>query len=203
MKVVRLEVVTNQLAKLSISSQLAGLSIDAPARRIKSIQPQRARMEVSRENPRIDIDMEQFRNNIGMKSIGTLTAELGRQAFGQARQAIVEMDRNGDAMAQLPHHGNVIAQIARNRMLTPSRPITGTGVAQDPTVGMTGHPGSLSVDWSMQDMSISWDENQAPVITLEPKPSVDIRLAQKPHIEFRVVEQMIPALAGRTIDEQV
>lgn len=203
MKVVRLEVESQQMARLHIESQRAGLSIDAPFRRIKSIQPPRAKMKVRREAPSMDIDMERFRNNVGLKSINTLTQELSRQASNKASQAIKEMDRYGDAMAQLPHNGNIIAQIARNSVLAPGKPLTGTGVAQDATVGMTGHPGSFSIDWSMQDMSIRWDENQAPVITLEPKPSVDIQLAQAPNIEFKVVEQRIPAPTGRTIDAQV
>lgn len=203
MKVVRLEIVSQQMAKLGIETQRAELSIKAPVRKIQSIQPKRARMVIKREAPSLDIDMARFRNNVGLKDIGTLTQELSRQASNQASQAIREMDRNGDAMAKLPHSGNMIAQIARNRLLAPGKPLAGTGMAQDPTVGMAGHPGSISIDWSTQDMTISWDENQAPIITLEPKPSVDIQLAQEPNIEFRVVEQMIPAETGRAIDAQM
>lgn len=203
MKVVRLEIVSRQMARLSIESQRAGLSIEAPARRIRSIQPHSATMEVSLENPSIDVDMERFQNNVGLKSVPTLTRDISRQASNHADQAIKEMNRNGDAMARLPRNGNVIAQIAKNEVLAPVQPLTGSGVAQDATVEVTGHPGSVSIDWSMQDMSIIWDENQAPVIRLEPKPSVNIELAQAANIEFRVVEQMIPAESGRKIDAQI
>jgi hypothetical protein len=68
---------------------------------------------------------------------------------------------------------------------------------------MKSDPGSLSIDCSMHDISITWDDYQAPVITIEPKPSVDIVLVQEPHLAFRVVENTYPPESGRTIDKEV
>ncbi len=104
-------------------------------------------------------------------------------------------------MAKLPRKGgNPAAEIARRNMLKIRRPIQRGLIS--PTVPMKGDPGSLSIDWLIHDLVIKWDDYQSPVITLDPKPSVDVEMVQEPRLEFKVVEQSIPPEAGRTIDKK-
>ncbi len=190
------------MARISVQAQLARLNIDVPMRRIKTVQKPRAQMTIDREKPSLEINMESLRNNIGLKSIRTLTREIAAQSFSQVRQAIKNIENNGDYAATLPQRGNPIAQIARNAIVS-ARPAPAPRGASDPTVSVTSNPGSLNIDWSMQDVSITWDDYQTPVITIEPKPSVDIVLEQEPHLAFKVVEHTYPPESGRTIDEEV
>lgn len=181
---------------------MAGLSINTPMRRIKAVQQQRPQMTVKREYPSLDVDMQSLRDNIGLKSVGTLVKESASQAYAKVQQGIKNIENNGDAIAALPQQGNPIAEISRSAMLRVKQAPT-SGGAVDPTVPIKSNPGSLRIDWSVQDIAISWDNYQSPIITVEPKPSVDIALAQKPHLEFRVVEQSFPPETGRTIDQAV
>jgi hypothetical protein len=189
------------MARLRIEVQLARLSIDYKHRRIKEIQQQSAQMKVSREYPSLQVDMRSLRNNIGLKNIEVLVRENVSQAYSSVQQSIKTIENSGDQIAALPRKGNAIAAIARQNMLRTRQPSVPRGVS-DPTVGMKSNPGSLSIDWSLQDLTISWDDYQAPVITLDPKPSVNIELAQEARIEFKVVEQSIPPESGRTIDKE-
>lgn len=202
MKVRRLQIESEQMARLSIETQMARLSINAPVRRIKAVQQQRVQMTVSREYPSLEVNMESLRNNIGLKSVGTLVQESAAQAVSQAQQGIKNIENNGDFVSALPRRGNPIADIARSTMLR-TKQAAPSGRASDPTVSVKSNPGSLSIDWSLQDISISWDDYQSPIITVEPKPSVDVMLVQEPHLEFKVVEQSYPPETGRTIDEAV
>lgn len=189
------------MARIRVEAQMARLSIDMQPRRMR-VDWQRAKMTVSRENPSLEIDMEDLRNNIGLKSIDTLTREMASQSYAQARQGIKDIENNGDYVAKLPHSGNPIAQIARNSMLEVRR-MPAAGNVSDPTVPVKSHPGSLSIDWSVHDVSITWDDYQDPVITIDPKPAVNVTLAQEPHIAFKVVEYAYPPESGRTIDEEI
>ena len=191
------------MARISVQAEMARLSINAPTRRIKAVQQNRAQMKVIRKHPSIKVDMTSLRNNIGLKSIKTLTREIAAQSVAQAKQGIKNIENNGDFVAAFSGSGNPIAEIARRAMLQTRRVPSAPGRAVDPTVNVKSDPGSLRIDWSMQDISITWDDYQAPVITIEPKHTVDVVLVQKPHLEFRVVEQSYPRESGRTVDEEI
>ncbi len=190
------------MARLSIDAQLARISINAPTRRIKAVQQQRAQMTVDREFPSLEVDMQSLRNNIGLKSVGTLVRESAVKAAQHVKQAIKDIENNGDYIAALPRSGNPFAQISRSALVSVKQPPAPRGIS-DPTVSVKSNTGSLSIDWSMQDISIKWDDYQNPIITIETKPSVEFALAQEPHLEFRVVEQSFPPETGRTIDQAV
>lgn len=202
MKIRRLQLESRQMARIDIQAQLARLSINAPMRGIQTVQQQYAKMTVRRENPNLEIDMESLFNNIGLQRAGTLTREMRSQSYAQVRQAIKNIENNGDYVAALPSQGNPIAAIARTAMLR-TKSVSTSGSAPDPTVHISSNPGSLSIDWSTQDLSITWDDYQAPIITFDPKHSVDVILVQKPHLEFKVIEQSFPPESGRRIDQEV
>ncbi len=203
MKIRRLQVEEMTLPRINVDTTMARLSVHAPIRRIKTIHGQHPQMTVSRENPKIEVDMESLRNNIGLKSSATLVRDQAAKARAQSTQGIKDIENAGDAMAAIPHSGNPVAAIALAKITRMAPNLQGSGRAVDPTVDIKGHKGALSIDWSIQDISISWEEYQQPVITVDPKPSVEITLAQPGHIKFIVVEQSFPPEKGRSIDEEV
>jgi len=201
MKVRRLQLEVNQMARLSAKVQLARLSVDFKYRRIKEVRQHRPQMKVRRENPSLKVEMRSLYENIGLKSIRTLAQESVALAQSQVREATKAIENNGDMMAALPRKGgNPVAEIAWRNMLKTRQPIR-RGLI-DPTVPMKGDPGSFKIDWLIHDLVIKWDDYQSPVITLDPKPSVDVEMVQEPRLEFKVVEQYIPPESGRTIDEK-
>lgn len=202
MKVRRLQIESQQMARIGIEMQMARLNVDMKMRRMR-VDDQNPEMSLERVNPSLDVDMTRLRNNLGMKDINTLTRELGTRAVEHAQQAIKNIENNGDNVAKMPRSGNPIAQIARTAMLREKRPLpVGTG-DMDGTVDIKSDPGSINIDWSIHDMSITWDDYQSPIITIEPKPSVDIMIEQEPHLKFKVIEQTYPPESGRAIDEEI
>lgn len=200
MKVQRLQI-EQQRAQIRIDSQRATLNIQMPDRTM-TVEQRRAQMSVERESGEVVLDMENFRNHIGLKSIRTLTEESAARAQAQVEQSIKEFAADADFIGTLPASGNPISQVARSRMLESKAPEMNSGKVPDGTVGMEGKPGEFSIDWSKHDLKINWDAFQSPVITVEPKASVDVQIVQEPHIEFTVVEQTIPAETGTTVDAE-
>jgi hypothetical protein len=202
MKVRRLQI-EQQMAQLQIDSRFARISIESKIRRMR-IEQQNAQMTVQREDPKIELDLEAFKDNIGLKEISTLTQESAARAHELAKQGIRETVSNGNYVGTLPSHGNSIAQIAMQNMLKPSAPQTNRSSVPDGAVKMKGNPGDFNIDWSRNDITISWDQYEIPVITVEPPPPyVTIALAQKPALEFSVVEQSIPPETGNSVDMKV
>jgi hypothetical protein len=90
MKVRRLQLESQQMARIRIQSQMAHLSIDANIRRIKDVQRQHAHMTIYRRYPSLDVDMESLRNNIGLKSIAVLAQDSAGAAFQIGRASCRE-----------------------------------------------------------------------------------------------------------------
>lgn len=191
MKIRRLQI-EQQMAKLQIESQIARLSIRSPMRRIKAVDRQNAQMIVVRERPSIQIENER-------KGVDILTRQNAPAPVLQDRQ---DKTKGGYPSAALPGNNSVNSSPARIKIPV----VRTTGIARsglaDVERRITGNPGSLQIDWSIQDISISWDEYQAPIITVDPKPSVDISLAQEARIEIKIVEQTYPPETGEMVDEE-
>lgn len=202
MKMRRLQI-EQQMAQIQIESQTARISIDTHIRRMR-VEQQPAKMTVDREKPGIELDMQAFKDNIGLKGVGTLVQESAARAQAQALQGIRETVQDGNYVATLPSHGNPIAQVARQKMLQPPASKMNSGAVPDGAIKMKGNPGEMNINWTKNDVTISWDQFQTPVITVEPKPPyVTVHLAQKPAVEFTVVEQTYPPESGRTFDKEV
>ncbi|SHH83114.1 hypothetical protein SAMN02745823_01093 [Sporobacter termitidis DSM 10068] len=202
MKVCRLQLEAYELARLRANSQRAGLSLDYNYRGIKNIQQPSPQMTTNREDPSIEVDARNLRNNTGRKDIAAFMQDIVSQACSQAREGTKTIENNGDVVAALPHRGgNPIAEIARRKMLS-VRQFAARQDVFDPMVNVSVNTGSFSIDWSIQDLTINWDDYQGPVLIVDPKPSVNIDLAQEARVEFKVVEETIPPETGNTIDEK-
>lgn len=192
MKIRRLQI-EQQMAKLHIESQIARLSIQSPIRRIKSVDRQNAQMIVEREGPSLEIENMRTR-------VDTLTRQDVPAAVTQVRQDKI----NGShAAAYLQGNNSVNTHPARVKITAVRTAGFAGGGHSDNGRKITGSPGSLQIDWAIQDISINWDEYQAPVITVDPKPSVEIWLAQEARVEIKIVEQTYPPETGEMIDEEV
>jgi len=201
MKVQRLQI-TQQMAKIQVESQKASLSIEMPKRKM-NIETQPAQMSVERENPKVEFNMEGFRDNIGLKNYQTLNKESAIKAQANVKQYIKEINADADYIGALPSKGNAIAQVALDKILANKMPEMNSGEVPDGAIKMEGDPGAIKINWSKDDLKISWDDFQMPVITVEPKASVNIQMIQKPSVEYSVVELEIPPESGGTIDTKV
>lgn len=200
MKVRRVQI-EQEMARIRVESQMASLSIET-SKRGMTVENTPARMSAERRDGTVEIDMADFRDNIGLKSIQTLAAENAARAQAQVEQSIRRLAGEADYIGTLPHAGNPIAEVARNKMLESKVPDMNSGEVPDGAIGMRGEPGSVAIDWSRHDLKINWDEFQSPVITVEPKASVDVQVVRKPTVEYTVVELTIPPETGRTIDAE-
>ncbi|NCB50712.1 MAG: hypothetical protein EOM54_02345 [Clostridia bacterium] len=201
MKVQRIQI-EQQMVKLEINSRLASISVDAPRRRMK-IERQDAQLSIEREAPDIEIDMQDFRDNCGQKDIGSFMGEITAKAQSNARRSIQEKASDGDFVGALPGSGNSIGRLAKSKLLEVDPPVMNSGRVPYGAVKMKGNIGDIDINWSRHDIRIEWDDFQTPQITVEPKASVDINVAQEPYLEFTVVEESIPAEKGTAIDAAV
>jgi hypothetical protein len=198
MKVNRIQI-EQQMAKIEIESQKATLKIQTPKREM-SIESQNAKMNVSSEMGKIELDMSNFKDRMDLKSMRELSEDFIAQAKSELVQNIKQFSSESDQIAKLPSSGNEIAQAARRRLLTPSPSKMNSGEVPKQPVEMNGKPGELDIDWTKNDLVIKWGKYEPPIITVEPKASVNVELVQKPSVECEVVEVSIPPETGRTFD---
>lgn len=198
MKIHRVQI-EQQAAKIRVDSQMAALSIRTPKRTMQ-VEEQHAQMQTESRAPQVELDLEAFKANLGLQSVLDSTRENAARAQEQVEQSIREFAQQEDAVATLPSYGNSIARAARDKMLEDRTPDLCSGQVPDGAIPMKGDPGDVQIDWSKHELSINWDEYQRPVISVEPKPSVEIQLEQEPQISCTVVELSIPPETGREID---
>jgi hypothetical protein len=150
----------------------------------------------------VKLDMQSFRNKMGIKSVFTLADETANQAMADVKEAIAGIVSDGDYVGTIPSNVNAIAELSRSKMLNVQEPTLYHGNVPDGTIKMEGVPGDVKINWSKHEVKISWDEYQAPVITVEPKASVNVQMAQEPNVEITVVEMSIPPETGGTVDAE-
>ncbi|MEL4106751.1 DUF6470 family protein [Oscillospiraceae bacterium WX1] len=195
MKVRRLQLEDMQLARISVETKMARLSIDSPVRRIKSVSQATARMTVKRENPSLTVASEISSGSAEPVRVVTPV----QQSVVSAHPAAISQSPAGSQAAASLRKTNPIIHISRNTASKIGQSAVRQSV-QRPV--LKGQPGSFSINWKFQDVTISWDDYQAPVITVEPKASVNVYLATEPHLEFKVIEQSFPPEMGQAIDEE-
>ena len=199
MKVYRLRI-EQEMARIAVESQMAALAIKKQQRTMH-IEQQRAIMSIEREAAYMKLDLQGFYDNIGLKGPQTLNRDTAANARADANQAISQIMSDARFVGTLPATSNGIGQLARQKLLAPYQPEPG-GMPPG-AMEMQGNPGRIQIDWSNYELNIIWDQYQAPKIRLEPKASVEVRLAQEPRIEYRMVEEMIPPRSGRNIDAAI
>lgn len=201
MRVLRLQI-EQQMARIGVESQNARLKIDMKFRKM-NVERSQIRMTVDKEDGKVELDMKKFFDNIGLKSARTLTSEGVSAAKSKASAGIREIANNAKFMRALPYVGNRIGQLYRSKILEKYTPNFNIAVPDD-DIKMHGDPGDIKINWYLNDIKITWDEMQLPTIKVEPKISIDIYMAQKPSIEYTVVEEYIPPEeTGATLDIQL
>lgn len=201
MKIHRVQI-EQQAARIGVESRRASLDIKT-RRRTMTVENSPPEMSVTSEDPKVTLDLQQFRNSIGLKSIRTLADESVARAQAHVLESIRALSADGDAVATLPSQGNPIAQVARRRMLQDKTPEICSGEVPPGPIKMEGDPGKLSIDWSRNELKIEWGDPEPPVITVEPKASVEVHLEQMPSVKISVVELSIPPETGARLDERI
>jgi hypothetical protein len=198
MKVQRLHI-EQQMAKISVESTMASLKIEIPKREM-IIQMPKVEMSLDMEKGTIDIDMSGFWHNAGFKTMLEMASENAAKAKSELEQSRREEAAEADYIGALPSSGNAIGQVSRRNLLKTDMPEMNTGRLPEKPVKIEGKPGKLNINWEKSDLVIRWGKYEPPIITVEPKPSVKIELAQEPKVETTVVELEIPPETGRMID---
>ena len=146
------------------------------------------------------------KNDREMKKVPTKTSPdreklewIARKGF----QGISDIVAKGDYLAKLPDQtgGRKIGQHAKQKLIESVAPAS-YGRSQLPQKGIevTGKKGDFSIDWTPYKLDISWGAMQRPVITLDPKGSVNVELAQRASVECNVVTMTIPKEIGNLVD---
>lgn len=75
------------------------------------------RLELEIRQPRVHIDDREARADIGLKPIGQVARELAALGHSTALQAVAQIAREGDRLAQIELPGNPIPELAQQRGL--------------------------------------------------------------------------------------
>lgn len=201
MEVQRVQI-EQQMARIKIETQRARLKIEQEMRQME-INMERAQMTVNRENGSLDIDSTALRNNTARRDIYTLQDHFASNATMKGRQGISEIVSKGNYLAQLPDNtgGRKVGQHAKQKLIESVSPATyGRSPLPQSGIEITGKKGEFSIDWTPYKLDISWGAMQRPVVTLDPKGSVNVELAQRASVDCTVVTMTIPKEIGNLVD---
>jgi hypothetical protein len=194
--------IEQKFARISIQNQMARLQIRTPIRRIKEVDVKRAQMIVQRKGPRVQIDSGVLLRNTARGGLQHLLSVKAAEARQSLQKVIKNLNQKAKVMLESPDRSQIIAQNAMNDMLSVPEMYPKAEIGENP-VAFGIDPGMLQIDWTEHEITIRWDEYQAPVIVVDPKPSVNIMLEQEPSIEIKVVEHVYPPEQGATVNTEV
>lgn len=181
---------------------MARLQIRTPIRRIKEVDVKRAQLIVQRKGPRVKIDPTVLLRNTARGTLQHLITTKAAEARGSLQKVIQNLNQKAKEMLVTTDRKDLIAQQAMDNMLKVREFKPLANIGENP-VSFGIDPGMLEIDWTDHEITIRWDEYQAPVIVIDPKPSVNIELEQEPSIEIKVVEYVYPPEQGATVNTEV
>lgn len=174
--------ISTQPIKLDYNIQPARLSL-ATTRPELDMETTPATVEIHQPQGRLEIDQTPCRYSIGLKNNEDFTRDNAQQGKDTVMQAIAQTAEQGDRMAAIQNHENVVANIAAEagysdppdviwaHIDAPIIRYTAQPVEYDPVAGNvndTFHPGSVQGDYQ--------------------RGSVDIRVSQYPSIQISAVD---------------
>ena len=194
MRIQKLQI-KQKFARISIQSQMARLQIRTPIRRIKEVDVKRAQLIVQRKGPRVKIDPTVLLRNTARGTLQHLITTKAAEARGSLQKVIQNLNQKAKEMLVTTDRKDLIAQQAMDNMLKVREFKPLANIGENP-VSFGIDPGMLEIDWT-DSRHHQVDEYQAPVIVIDPKPSVNIELEQEPSIEIKVVECLPPERGRR------
>lgn len=144
--------------------------------------------KISNKNGRLLLDTYDARSSIGLKTVGDSvrqSAELGIQA---AYEATANFTEEGNMMMNYFQYGNVMADIAAQRM--DSSVETALGFSPSVPVNITWEPQDFSMRYEMDKLNFEWHTNQTPEVEYVPG-KIEYYVSSYPKIEFTYVGKPI------------
>ena len=191
--------IEQKFARISIENQMARLEIRTPMRRIRSINVKRPQMLVSRRWPSLQINSDVLKKNTARGSIQELLNLKAQEAKESLHKVVQNLNQKAKEMLETADRAGLIAQQAMDTLLSVRELKPKAELGENP-VSFYIDPGELHIDWTEHEISIQWDEYQSPIIVLEPKPQVRVKLEQRQAIVIKVVEYVYTPEQGMTIN---
>lgn len=191
--------IEQKFARISIQNQMARLQIRTPMRRIREIDVKRPKMVVYRRWPSLHINSDVLKRNTARGTLQDLISLKAQEAKESLQKVVQNLNQKAKEMLETAERAGLIAQQAMEDMLSVKELKPKAELGENP-VSFYIDPGELRIDWTEHDITIEWDEYQSPVIVLEPKPQVQVKLEQRPTIAIKVVEYVYTPERGMTIN---
>lgn len=199
MQISRLEIEQEQ-AKIEVSSQLARIQVQSQNRAVQ-INMEPGELSVDYMPGEVDLDQTSLQENTARRDVFALQKHYAAVAAQKAQQGIAQTAQDGDFMAQPGQGAEYLAgQLAQMHMLNTPTPTYGRSSVPSDAVSMDGKGGSCEIEWTPQEVEIQWDRYSRPTVSLEPPPSVEVELVQRPEVNCTLLQEETAVPPGTAID---
>ena len=198
------------IPKITIEQQMAAIGVEVtPAkihisqqRPVMHISTETPQMSVERKDPSFKVNRKKINTESGLKPPDEILKDISVNSINTALEFTNTTAKEGEFLSDVTKRGNRIAQIARSKNLKKALE-TEVNIASVPksVPEVIWDPGYMRINWSNHSVTIEWDGEYMPEMTVDPPYSVEVFLRNKPYFRITVEEGTDPYEAGKRVDK--
>ena len=196
--------IDQQRAEIGISSTPAQMRITQPRRnmRLKNDIPQ---MDLKSEMPTFKVNRRKINSESGLKPPMELAKQFRDEGSADALKGARRAKEDGNFLGDVTNPGERVGRLARMRTMSAimDKQQINIGLMPQSTAEITWDKGQTNVEWSGHMLTIDWEGDFMPQVTVEPPHSVEVYLRTKPYFRIRVEEGAAPIVSGKRVDQAV
>ncbi|MCL1905660.1 MAG: DUF6470 family protein [Clostridiales bacterium] len=193
--------IEQQTARIGIQTTNARVEVNTSPRPKMRIVTERPQMEVERKAPAFKVETQRLR---GERPVLTRNQNAPARVAPRAKTLRPGADITLEAESLAPDTTAINAHaLEMNKAINDYATSVDTESLHGNMPSIEWEAGYINITWSNAQMQIEWDQaDYMPSFSVEPH-SVEIFLREKPYIKITISDEVINAMYGPQMDEQV
>jgi hypothetical protein len=146
-------------------------------------------LNVETTSPQFSVNTRKLRADMNLLTPLDFTIQARDNGRQTVMQGIARYGREGDFLGDLRNPGDRMGQLARSRVMSEMlrRREFNIGLLPRDRPEMHWDTGSININWSQHRLSVDWDGNHNPQLTVDPY-NVDVYIQNQPYFRITVEE---------------
>ena len=196
--------IEQQHAEIGVKSNPAQMRINKPRMQMR-ISNEAPKMEFENNAPTFRVNRRKINIESGLKPNDELSKDYRDEGKRGALKGARTAKDDGNFLGEVRNPGDRVAKLARSKTMNAilQKKQINIGLMPQSPAEITWDKGQTRVSWSGHSLTIDWDGEFMPQVTLDPPHSVEVYLRTKPYFRIRVEEGTAPAVSGGNVDQAI
>ena len=196
--------IEQQLAEIGVHRTPAQMHIERQQMEMK-ITTEQPHMDIERKNPTFKVNRKKINSESGLKPPDVLSKEIRENGKEMAQRGMKTAVEDGNFLGDVKKPGDRVGMLARQKAMNAilKKKEMNIGLMPKSIPEIEWDRGYMRINWSKHSIVIDWDGDYMPVVTIDPKHSIEIYLRTEPYFRITVNEAEDPSTPGSLVNKAV